>query len=154
MNVYLVQHAEAKPENEDPERPLTDQGWEDIKKVAAFVREHLDVRADRIVHSGKLRARQTAEVLAPALNLPDKVNEEKNLKPNDDVSPWVDRLNQSEKDIVLVGHLPFMNKISDRLLGQEEGRNLVQFQMGGILCLARSPDDPWSVHWMVVPQIL
>jgi len=37
MNLYLVQHAEAKPESEDPDRPLTEKGWRDIRKIAPFI---------------------------------------------------------------------------------------------------------------------
>ena len=37
MNLYLVQHAEAKPKQEDPGRPLTDKGYADIEKTAKLL---------------------------------------------------------------------------------------------------------------------
>ena len=36
MLLYLVQHAEAKREEEDPARGLTDKGWKDIRRVAGY----------------------------------------------------------------------------------------------------------------------
>jgi phosphohistidine phosphatase SixA len=41
MNLHLVQHAEAKPESEDPERRLSEQARADIWKMARFAAEHL-----------------------------------------------------------------------------------------------------------------
>ncbi len=37
MFLYLVRHAEAKREEEDPARPLSEKGLEDITKVASYV---------------------------------------------------------------------------------------------------------------------
>ncbi|HDD66024.1 MAG TPA: phosphohistidine phosphatase SixA, partial [Nitrososphaeria archaeon] len=62
MKVYLVQHGEAKREEEDPARPLTEEGKREVEDVARFLAE-LGVRVDRILHSGKLRAAQTANIL-------------------------------------------------------------------------------------------
>ena len=62
--LYLVQHGEATKETEDPARPLTEHGRQEVVKVArALARVRLGVSV--IAHSGKLRARQTAELLAP-----------------------------------------------------------------------------------------
>jgi len=66
MRLYLVQHGKAKSKDEDPDRPLTDQGRNDIKKVAVFLAENAGLKVTSIYHSGKTRARQTAEVLEPS----------------------------------------------------------------------------------------
>ena len=66
MEIYLVQHGEAKPESEAPERPLTDKGRTEVESVAYYV-AGLGVKVSRIVHSGKLRAKQTAEIFAQKL---------------------------------------------------------------------------------------
>ena len=54
------------PKEVDPDRPLSDQGWEDIRNTAAFA-SRAGVRVDTVWHSGKTRARQTAQALAEAL---------------------------------------------------------------------------------------
>lgn len=68
MFLYLVQHAEAKREEEDPSRPLSEKGLEEIKKVALYA-ERLNIKVSQIFHSGKRRALQTAEVLAQHLRI-------------------------------------------------------------------------------------
>ena len=63
MKLYLVQHGEAKSKDEDEKRPLTDQGRQGVERVAAFLKG-AGVETKRVIHSGKLRAEQTAEILA------------------------------------------------------------------------------------------
>ena len=154
MILYLVQHAEAKQEQEDPERPLSEKGWADIRKVAAFVAEQTNIRVDSIMHSGKTRARQTAEVLAKSLNPPEGIREADGLQPLADPSTWADRLAEVEEDVMLVGHLPHLSKLSAHLLCQDEHQGIIDFQRGGIVCLGRDESGIWSVRWMVIPQIL
>ena len=66
MHLYLVQHGEAAPETVDPARPLTPNGRKDIETLSAFLSE-CGVDAQRVINSGKLRARDSAEILAGAI---------------------------------------------------------------------------------------
>ena len=66
MRLYLVQHGEAVPEDADPSRPLSETGNRDVARVAAFLAT-ADIRVSRVLHSGKLRAGQTAELCAAKL---------------------------------------------------------------------------------------
>jgi phosphohistidine phosphatase len=59
MFLYLVQHAEAKREEEDPARDLTEKGRKDIESVAHRMKK-LNVQVRQILHSGKTRAQSTA----------------------------------------------------------------------------------------------
>ncbi len=154
MNLYLVQHAEPKREEEDPERPLSKGGWSDIRKVAAFSAETTNIPVSTIFHSGKTRARQTADALAEYLNPREGVKEADGLKPLDDPSIWADRLAETKEDIVIVGHLPYLSKLSAHLICQDENEKIVDFQMGGIVCLGRDDAGIWSAQWMVIPQII
>ena len=63
MRLYLVQHGEAKPEAEDPQRPLADAGRQAVEHVARQA-ARAGVRPQVILHSGKLRAQQTGEIMA------------------------------------------------------------------------------------------
>ncbi|MCD6138753.1 MAG: histidine phosphatase family protein, partial [Deltaproteobacteria bacterium] len=81
MKLYLVQHAEAKKKDEDPQRPLSEKGWTDIKKVAAFAAEQANIKVSNIMHSGKTRARQTAEAMADYLTPPEGIRKEEGLEP-------------------------------------------------------------------------
>ena len=66
MDLFLVQHGEARSEVEDPERSLTDRGEETVRKVAAWA-ARAGLRVGQIRHSGKRRAEQTAAILADSL---------------------------------------------------------------------------------------
>ena len=66
MKLYLVRHGKACARDVDPERPLTHQGREDIRRLAAFL-ERAGIRVERVIHGGKLRAVRTAARLAEAM---------------------------------------------------------------------------------------
>ena len=153
MTVYLVQHAEAKPREEDPQRPLSDQGRSDIQKVATFLGDR-GIPVSRIIHSGKLRARQTAETLAERLKATGGASETDGLAPLDDPAVWAGRLSELDENLMLVGHLPHMGKLAALLVTGDADQALVTFKPGGVVCLARDDEGRWSLRWMVVPGIM
>jgi phosphohistidine phosphatase len=151
MHVYLVQHAEARPKDQDPDRPLTEQGRRDIEAVAA-VASRLGVQVDQIRHSGKVRARQTAEVLGQALMPARGVAAMSGLGPTDDVAPVARELAAAGRPLMLVGHLPFMERLAAHLLTGDPERTVVEFTKGGVVNLARQ-DGAWRVQWIVTPAV-
>ena len=153
MNLYLVQHGQSVPEEVDRERLLSDQGWEDIGKTAAFA-ARAGVRVDTIWHSGKTRARQTAQALAQALEPRQGPEEAEGLKPLDDPSIWAKRVSDLQHDTILVGHLPHLSRLASLLLTGDSEAEIVGFQMAGIVCLGRGDRGSWSLRWMVIPQTL
>ncbi len=154
MNLYLVQHAEAKREEEDPERPLSDKGWADIRKVADYIAKHIDINVSAINHSGKTRARQTAEILAEYLDPPEGIKQAESMEPLAEPSVWGERLAAMKEDTMLVGHLPHLLKLSAHLLAQDETKKILNFRMGGIACLRKDESGTWSVQWIIIPEIL
>ena len=153
MNLYLVQHGQAVAKEVDSDRPLSDQGCEDIRKTAkAAVRAGVCV--DTIWHSGKTRARQTAQALAEALEPRREAQQAEGLKPLDDPSIWANRVSDLQEDTVLVGHLPQLSRLASLLLTGNSEAETVDFQMAGIVCLGREEAGSWSVRWMVIPQLL
>ena len=154
MKLYLVQHAEARSKDEDPERPLSDEGRGDIEKVAAFAAGHASIRVARILHSGKTRARQTAEVIAARLGTALPVQQAEGLEPLAESSIWADRLGAEKGDTMLVGHLPHLSKLASRLLCGNEEIKTVDYRMGGIVCLERDDTGNWAVNWMLTPDML
>ena len=153
MNLYLVQHAEPVKKEQDPERPLSSSGVDDIKKIADYVSKNCNITADKILHSGKLRALQTAEILATTLNIASPV-ETDGLAPLDSPAIWAERLSERTNDIMLVGHLPHMSRLASTLLSGILEANIIRFQMGGIVALTRDENLFWSLSWMIVPAIL
>lgn len=154
MRLYLVQHAEAKQEKEDHARPLSERGEAQIRKVANFLARQANIRVSSIMHSEKTRSRQTAEILAEYLHPPGGIKEVEDLEPLDEPSIWINRLAQIEEGTMLVGHLPHLSRLSSYLLCQDENRKIIEFQMGGIICLKKDESGLWLLQWMVVPEIL
>jgi phosphohistidine phosphatase len=153
MKLYLIQHGEAKPEVEDPERPLTPRGEKEVRSVSKAA-SSLHINPSKGYHSGKLRAKQTAEIMAVNLKIPDpSVQSVQGLNPNDDIRPWAYRVSEEREDLMLVGHLPFLEKLTSFLLCGDESARLVLFRCGAIICLDQKEDKRWRVLWILTPEI-
>jgi phosphohistidine phosphatase len=152
MILYLVQHAEAKREEEDPARDLTEKGRRDIQKVAGYLGKfHLPV--SQIFHSGKTRALSTANLLAGSLHPAKGVEATAGLTPLDDPEIWAGRLYQLAENIMLVGHLPHLAKLAARLIVGDEQKNVINFKMAGVVCLRRETRQ-WAVDWLIIPELI
>jgi phosphohistidine phosphatase len=136
MTLSLVQHGEAFLEDVDPSRSLTEKGKEEVSRTAASLKKGR-IKVDEIWHSGKLRARQTAEIIAETLGIKE-VLEKEGLKPNDAVAPVADLLNQTPNSILIAGHLPFLARLSSRLLTGSENKKEIGFKPGRAVCFERS----------------
>lgn len=152
MKLYLIHHAEARPEEEDPDRPLSEKGWADARRVAAHLVGCGAVRVQRIIHSGKLRTRQTAEAWAERLG-PVEIIPADGLDPNADPTTWADRLQRERGDTMLVGHLPHLERLVSRLVVGDPGRRVVAFRNAGAVCLQRGEDGRWTIRWALTPEV-
>src|SRR5436309_3711410 len=125
MGVYLVRHGEAKREDVDPERHLTDRGVEEVRRIAIEAIDDLDVRPTRIFHSGKARARQTAEIWGGLVGL--STSEAEGLAPNDDPASWAARIESDGDGVMLVGHLPHLERLAGLLVTGDADRPVAGF---------------------------
>lgn len=153
MLLYLVQHAEAKSKEEDPARDLTEKGRRNITRVANYFGKG-NLAVSQIFHSGKTRALSTAKILASSLKPPQGVAETPGLAPLDDPETWAGRLSTMDEDILLVGHLPHLARLAAILVTGDKEKSVINFKMGGMVCLRRMEGAQWSVEWMVVPEII
>ncbi len=154
MDIYLVQHAKAKPAELDPERSLTEEGMVDARRVASFVSRGGGIAVKRILHSGLLRAQQTAQIFAEYLRPPGGVQQEKELLPNSQPWSWVERLSRSQDDLLIVGHLPHLRRLSSLLLCQDERKNLIEYRNAGVVCMNRDESGIWVIRWLLAPQVV
>eukprot|EP00933_Yihiella_yeosuensis_P053642 TRINITY_DN51904_c0_g1_i1.p1 TRINITY_DN51904_c0_g1~~TRINITY_DN51904_c0_g1_i1.p1 ORF type:complete len:167 (-),score=35.00 TRINITY_DN51904_c0_g1_i1:110-610(-) len=123
----LLRHGTPVPEEQDPARPLSEDGQKEASFTANGIVEYLrmrstpDPREISIMHSGKTRAEQTAEAVASALEQDGwkvRCESKKGLSPNDDPALGVELLKSVVSPIVVfVGHLPHMGKFSASLIG-------------------------------------
>jgi len=151
VRLYLMQHGEARSEVEDPERSLAVRGEEETRKISGAA-TRLGIRPSRIYHSGKKRAEQTAGIIAKALNVSAQLGQ--GLKPNDNVRPWVERISKETEDLMIVGHLPFLEKLASFLVCGDEGAKAVLFRYSAILCLEMKQPGSWAVDWFLKPEMV
>jgi phosphohistidine phosphatase len=149
--VYLVQHGEAKPETEDPARPLTDRSRAEVRRVAERAAA-LGIQVVEIRHSGKLRARQTADILAEHLRPPRGIREMEGLAPADYPSKAEAEVASARDPLMPVGHLPHLSRLASLLLLGDPRREIIRFRMGAIVCLVKA-DGGWLLQWVLTPEI-
>ena len=153
LPLYLIQHGDAKSEQEDPARPLSDKGKRDAEKVAGLLSANIGFGVENIFHSGKLRAQETAEIFARHVPSAHGLTKADGLAPLDDPSEWAKKLGETGSDTIIVGHMPYLGKLAALLLcGNAEGK-IVEFRMGGVVCLKKDPSG-WALEWAVTPEIL
>jgi len=153
MKLLLVRHGQAASELHDPEQRLSPTGKDEAKRLGALLKERMLVPA-KIFHSGKARAKQTAEILAAALGVAE-VAEKPGLKPNDPVTPIADELMSREPDIMLTGHLPHLGKLAALLLSGSENGPAPEFGSATCAVLKRTgkgDETKWSLVEVIRPR--
>ncbi len=152
MPVYLVQHGISLTKDEDPEKGLSKKGFDDTKRIA-MVAIGYEVKISRIYHSGKKRAEQTAEAIAEVFDIRDKVYAKDGLKPLDDINPVAEELDSGD-NVMLVGHLPFMEKLVSKMVSGQEEKSVFRFQNSGIVCLDNyGKKGDWAIKWALMPEV-
>jgi phosphohistidine phosphatase len=152
MALYLIQHGKSLPKDKDPQKGLSREGIEETERIARVAKEYA-VPVSKITHSGKTRARQTAEIFEAALKPPDGIHEGSGLNPLDDVTVFAGTID-STKDVLLVGHLPFMERLTAYLITGYFEKPVFKFQNSGIVCLDKDPHtESWVIKWTLMPHI-
>lgn len=154
MIIYLVQHGEAMSEEEDPRRPLSPEGRRNVEAVAR-VAAGRGISPGRILHSGKRRAAETAEILGRAMDSSLEVHP--GLAPMDPVEPmlrWLGEVAaQGVQSVCLVGHLPFLDRLAARLVTGDPGRSVLEFRYGALVQLVpRRQGEGYRVAWVLTPE--
>jgi phosphohistidine phosphatase len=152
VKLYLVQHGDALAKEVEADRPLSPRGHDDVRRMAVFLSGKL--RPARVCHSGKTRARQTAELLAEALAPGCVIEALSGIAPKDPVVPLVGRLAELGDELLVVGHLPFLAKLATVLVTGREQSPVVDCRPGSILCLFSSGDGQWVIQWMIRPELV
>ena len=152
MALYLVQHGQCHAKDSDPSKGLTEEGRAAATRIAGVAKGY-GVPVSCILHSGKKRARQTAEIFEAALAPPDGLLAKSGLNPLDDVTALAGLID-SKENLMLVGHLPFMARLCSWLVTGDPEMPVFQFQNAGIVCLKRTAETRnWIIAWTLMPAI-
>ncbi|MFO7891978.1 MAG: phosphohistidine phosphatase SixA [bacterium] len=148
MSLYLVRHGKYLSSDQDPKKGLSQYGSEEIKRVAGQIKKFRSP-VFCIKHSGKKRALQTAEIIASVLNPDIKIQKINGINPQDDVISFADKID-NDKNEMLVGHLPFMEKLISYLITGSQDKKVLEFLNGTAVCLNKELRE-WVIQWAVQP---
>ena len=152
MSLFLVQHGKSLPAEIDPDKGLSEAGVAEVKHIAGVAKRY-GIPVQCIRHSGKKRARQTAEIFASALGPVSDVQEISGLNPMDDVADFASTL-EGRDNHMLVGHLPFMERLTAYLITGSIDKPVFKFQNGGIVSQDKDPNThSWVIKWELLPNI-
>ena len=151
LYLYILQHGEAVPKEIQPDRPLSEQGIRDIRILALHM-QNMGVQLGNVFHSGKLRAQQSARLVAETISADIQPVKTEGLNPNDDPMVIVGDIERMDANILLVGHMPFVSRLCSTLL---TGTTAAEFASvpGTLFCLEKA-DGKWRLAYMLRPDFL
>lgn len=153
MELYLIRHGEIDPNAPDSRAgpPLSETGLAHVRRVANFA-ARLGVQVAEIRHSDKLSAVQTAEAFESELGSPRR--QMTGIGPDDDINPLRREAAGLPQNVLLVGHLPYLNRIAGALLAQDESMPVVVFHPAALIRLDRRDDARWSLQLVMPPDVM
>lgn len=133
----------------NPMRPLSDRGRVEVDMLARKAAER-GAKPDVICHSGKLRARQTAEAYWKRCNPLATLSATRGLQPTDPTNWIIDALGGEAKHIMLTGHFPHLPRLLGRLTTGNAESDPVDFPLNGIVALEHV-NGKWVERWRLEP---
>jgi phosphohistidine phosphatase len=146
MILLLVHHADAVGPHVDSQRPLSVRGHEQAEWLADQVRAAGYTPAV-IWHSGKLRARQTAEAFYRKCNPFAEFRMVAGLRPDDPGAAIRNLVAGERRDLLVVGHMPNMR---DALHALSAGS--AEFPLHGLVALEGGDERGWTEMWRATPE--
>ena len=149
MTLFLVHHGDAVGPDVDTRRPLSPMGRDAVIRLARQAAER-GARPAVVWHSGKLRARQTAEEFWRACNALAEFAAARDLQPNDSPA-WIrDRLRGESRDVMIVGHFPHLPALL-ALLTMARTDAPASFPPHGIVALeTKDEGETWTEIWRIL----
>ena len=143
--ILLVHHGDAIGPEVDPMRPLSGPGRAASARLAAAAAAR-GMSPDVVWHSGKFRARQTAELFWRACNPLATFSAARGLQPTDPPAWLREQLETDSRSIVLVGHMPHLVRLLRVLRGESPDSVTTDFPMHGCVALERE-GEIWKELW-------
>lgn len=145
MTLFLVHHGDASGPDVDTRRPLSPKGQAQAARAARDAAAR-GAKPAVIWHSGKLRARQTAEAFWRACNPFAEFSATRDLQP-DDPPEWMrDRLRGETRDVLIAGHFPFLPRLLGALLAPG-GDRIADFPPHGVVAVMKDDSDDAGETW-------
>lgn len=161
MQLYVVRHGIAIDREDpkcppDPERYLTEEGVEKTKQVAKGMAA-LGITADLFLTSPYVRATQTAEILASALDYAkQKIRRTDLLLPGAEPSLLFRELAKDKQasSIFLFGHAPQLDDVIATALGSKKHITTLKKAGVALVELKRVSPPIGMLVWLAIPKLL
>lgn len=160
MNLFLMRHGVAVEPGtagygNDADRPLTPKGRRKLRRAAETMKA-LDLSFDLILSSPLLRARQTAVILAKALDAKDRLELSASLAPGAPARTILECLHRlpMPEDVLLVGHEPGLSQLISLLLAGNSDLPVLM-KKGGLCKLSApslKPGRRATLEWLLTPK--
>jgi phosphohistidine phosphatase len=147
VKLFLVHHGDAVGPEVDARRPLSEQGREHVARLAAEAAAR-GAHPSVVWHSGKLRARQTAEAYWRACNALATFGATRDLQP-DDPPEWIrDRLPGETRDTLIAGHFPHLPRLLTLMVSTADGAAVRSFPQHGVVAVQTDDEGKtWKELW-------
>lgn len=146
MKLCLMRHGQAQSRELDPNQGLSDEGKAEVLQLTQNL-EKRDITFKKIIHSGKTRARQTAEIIRDAISADAELTESDAIKPNDDPATIFNQIPGWKSDTLIVSHLPFIPELI-KVLCQTDLK--VPIETATMVCLEKNTGN-WELLWVETP---
>jgi phosphohistidine phosphatase len=161
MELYVVRHGIAIDREDpkspaDPERYLTEEGIEKTEQVAKSIAA-LGINPDLFASSPYVRAMQTAEILAAALQYPkQKIRQTNALLPGAEPSLFFRELAKDKQSAVVFcfGHAPHLDELIAAGVGVKHPITAMKKAGVALLELKRVSPPTGQLVWLVTPKLL
>ena len=153
MYIYIVRHCSANEAYVDPEKRLSPHGIEEAKSLAEFLKP-MKIRVSQILHSGKMRARETAEILSSAVKCSGGLSKQPGLNPDDSANQVAKEISKFNENLMIVSHLPLIENLAAYLLKGDSTKCGFNFSPGALMCLKNIDSNNWKLEWMISPALL
>ena len=153
MSIFLIRHAHAVDAGEDPLRPLSRRGVDQVRALAGFLQRTGAFEPTEFWHSPLARAQETAELLASRMKLDVAFTVLPELEPDEDPAAMARRIKATQASVAIVGHEPHLSALASLLVaGKAEPPRFVM-KKGTVLAL-EGVGQHWMVRWQVHPDLI
>lgn len=146
--IFFVQHGLAHNKDVSVDRNLSDLGRKQTSKVATYLQNN-NIVINKICHSGKLRAEQTAQIFSQVLAV-NNICGLSYLSPKGDPDQLISQIN--EDAVMYIGHLPNLQKVLSKLLCNDQDNKVVSLQNSAVACIEIEAEQA-SLKWFITADM-
>lgn len=158
MDIFLLRHGRAEdagPGMSDADRKLTKKGYEEMAAVSHWIASQR-MPIDLIASSPFVRAQETAEIVAKALNAQDRLVNWKTLAPggNPDIVCRQISRHPDYASILLVGHEPLLSSLISHIIAGDDHAAIIMTKgaLAKIQDFSYTGRPSGSLHWLLTAK--